>query len=258
MATHIHSHACRNHQKGVGVLCEIPHKGHHRQIQPLALAVAIGVQEHDSVGRNLQVGAQTGLLTRRQTLEQRRIHTVLQDIHRNRLVARVLNELLLPALRKDQKAVGILFHILNQAPIVRTINLVQVDPHFERLGLLGVQLQGLQEPVHHQGIIVDHHNVGLHHIHILLELVETKSLLARLLVQSRIILNHTCWENTQGLVCARHGSLKPKMIDLQKRLKRGELLQQIVAHLGIPRHLLGVRADQQKLQRHLISPARTT
>ena len=103
---------------------------------------------------------------------------------RRRRTIRLINTL--PVLRKEVDTVSILVHSLNQRRSNALVDLIHIEPELVRRLTLLV-LHRINEPVNDQGIVVDHDHVRIHHLKVVVNLVESKPLLLRILVSSRIV-----------------------------------------------------------------------
>ena len=215
-------------------------KSHNGEIKTLPLRVAVHVDEQRRIGWDANLLAEGHTLPRRSWLVRDRIHAVLQNVDGQRRSRQAGLQVCLPALREAQDAVYVILNAAEETHVCTLVHLVEVDPDFEGLGHV---LDGLQELVHHDGIVVDHDNIGRHGLDVLLELIEAKSVLAGLLVGRRVVL-HDIREWANGLRGTNRRPLEAKVKNLDNRVQRRQLLQKVVRHLRVPRRLLRVRADQ--------------
>ena len=171
----------------VGELLDETCKRHDREIETLTLGITVHVKEHLVARLEIEVLTNARTLTVRQRLEHQRINTVLQNINLNVGCRQAGHEVLLPLLREAEDTVRGILNVTEQTHIRTLVHLVKVDPELPRLRDI---LYLLDELIDHDGVVINHDDVGIHGIHILLELVKAKPLLLRVLVGCSIVLDN--------------------------------------------------------------------
>ena len=207
----------------------------------LALSIAVGINHQNAVLRNTDrlTNCQPSLC--RKLGEQGSIHCVLNDAKIGKVGILCID--ILPVIREEIDTLGILVHRLNQRRGDTLVDLIHIKPQLVGSDTLLI-FHRLNEPVNNQGIIVDHHYVRIDHIKILVDLVESKSLLLRILICGRVICHNTLRNRTK--ILARRVALKSEMIRPHIGSELRKLSKQIIHHLRIPGRLIHMSANKNE------------
>ena len=164
-------------------------------------------------------------------------------LHDKRSGTAVVGELLRPQIREAEHLISRLVQLIHQGLGNTGVDLIHIEP--ELIGSLALLIlhRGNEARNDHR-VIVDHDHVGADHLQILVDLIEPKSLLLRILIRSGIICYDTLGHLTDVLTLRM--ALKPEMKGLYLWSQSGCLCQEIRHHLGVSRSLIDVSAHENE------------
>lgn len=123
------------------------------------------------------------------------------------------------------------------------IDLIYIQPQL--IGRLStLVLHRLNELGNRVWIIIDHHDIGVDHLQVLVNLIVSKPLLLGIFIRSRVIRNYTLRILSHGRTIRMTLESKVKRLDLGRQSR--QLLYQIVAYLGVTRCLINVCTDENE------------
>ena len=216
------------------------HKAHDGQILTLTLAVAVGIEKHDRIRWKPDVLAESQPSCGWKVREDGRVHCVL---HHKRGCSTILRERLRPGISEAKHLVSSLVQLIHQRLSNSSVHLINIEPQLVRSLTLHI-LHGVDEPSNDHRVIVDHDHIRSDHLQILMDLVEAKSLLLRILIGCCVIGYNAIGDLAD--VLALRMALKSKVKGLDLRRKRGSLSQQIGHDLRVSSRLIDVSANENK------------
>ncbi len=234
----------RNHRKLLRlgrVLGEKPHEPLNSEVQPLAIRVAIAVQEYRGILGDIQLCTKCGPIGKR--TEDFGIRCMLKNPNLCLGIPTKLTLVNLGPLRgKRLDRLTGLINAVHKWLGDPQIDLVEIGPDLV-VGLGGILLQSLQKLLDNERVILENHKRWVDRINVLRELVKPKPLLARILGGRCVLGNHSI--GNLAMIGAPRVALKPEMKDLDLRGQCGHLTEKIVRDLGLPRCLIHMRTHEE-------------
>jgi hypothetical protein len=103
-------------------------------------------------------------------------------------------------------------------------------------------LHALQELADSDGVVVNHHDIGIHGLNVLVNLVEPKSLLLGLFVCGGIVGDSAL--RILAETCVRGMALESEVECLDGGAHGGKLLHKVETNLGVSSGLVNMGADE--------------
>ena len=223
------------------ILGKKTHEALNREIQTLAIRVAIAVQNHYGVLGNPKLTAKSRTIGKR--LEDLGIRCVPQYLHPSPRTPRKIRLLGLgPLGRKGVDRLASLIQSIEQRLGNPKLDLIKLRPD-RKVSLLAIVLDGLEKLVDNERIIVEKNKLRVDRINLLRKLVESKALLTRILCGCRVLRNDTL--GNLAMIGVPWVTLESKVKDLDLRGERCHLAEKILGNLGVTRGLIHVRADKK-------------
>lgn len=216
-------------------------KSLNREIQSLAIRVAVAVQKHHCILGNIELSAKCRTIGKR--LKDISIRRMLKDTH---LCLRTPRELRLvdirPLGRKRVDRFACLINSIEKRLGNPKVDLVDLCPNLV-VCLLAILLDCLQKLLNDEGIVLEKHELRVDCLDVLRKLVEPKALLTRILSSCRVLRNHPL--GNLAMVGVPRMALKSEVKDLELRGQRRHLAKEIVGNLGIPSRLVHMSAHKK-------------